>query len=115
MRFTTLLPSLFALGALSTPVAVAVANPGEIVPGTSGNVPGTATWYCTFSYELLFEHFTIEGHKWGASEEELRELIPGKITGWHFQRIGEGWSDFLLKVSGFFSFIFFFFFGWDWR
>ena len=102
MRFTALLPSLFALGALSSPVAVAVANPGEIVPGTSGNVPGTATWYCTFSYELLFEHFTIEGHKWGASEEELRELIPGKITGWHFQRIGEGWSDFLLKVSGFF-------------
>lgn len=111
MRFTNLLTTaLLPLAALSSPVAVAapVANPGEIVPNTSGNVPGTATWYCTFTYEILFEHFTIEAHKWGVSEKELKELIPGPKTSWDFQRIGEGWSDFLVNVRVFLVYFLFF-------
>ncbi|GAB7334641.1 hypothetical protein MBLNU13_g06601t1 [Cladosporium sp. NU13] len=100
MRFTVLLTTaLLPLSALSSPVAIPIASPGEIVPGTSGNVPGTATWYCLFTYEILFEHFTIEAHKWGVSEQELKELIPGPITAWNFQRIGEGWSDFLVNFA----------------
>ena len=113
MRLTSLFnTALIPLSALSSPVAVPLANPGEIVPNTSGNVPGTATWYCTFTYEILFEHFTIEAHKWGVSEKELKELIPGPVTSWEFRRIGEGWSDFLVNVGGCISPLLSFFF---WR
>ena len=115
MRVTNLFTAAaLPLAALSSPVAAPIANPGEIIPNTSGNVPGTATWYCTFTYEILFEHFTIEAHKWGVSEKELKELIPGPKTSWEFQRIGEGWSDFLVNVSFwvFFFFSSFLFFFW---
>lgn len=112
MRLTNLFnTALIPLSALSSPVAVPLANPGEIVPNTSGNVPGTATWYCTFTYEILFEHFTIEAHKWGVSEKELKELIPGPVTSWEFRRIGEGWSDFLVNVGGYISLLLSFFLG----
>lgn len=112
MRLTNLFnTALIPLSALSSPVAVPLANPGEIVPNTSGNVPGTATWYCTFTYEILFEHFTIEAHKWGVSEKELKELIPGPVTSWEFRRTGEGWSDFLVNVGGYISLLLSFFLG----
>lgn len=78
------------------------------MPDQSGNVDGEATWYCTWSYELVFEHFVLEGHKWLVSEKELKDLIPGTITGWEYKKIGTAedgktWSDFRAKVSfGFF-------------
>lgn len=95
MQLTHLLSAaLLPLAALSSPVAV----PGEIVRGTSGNVPGKATWFCTFSYEIVFDHYVLEGHKFGASEAEIKEVIPGRITSWEFYHVGEGWSDFVAKV-----------------
>lgn len=95
MQLTHLLSAaLLPIAALSSPVAV----PGEIVPGTSGSVPGKATWFCTFSYEIMFDHYVLEGHKFGASEAEIKEVIPGKITSWEFYHVGEGWSDFVAKV-----------------
>ena len=101
MQIATLLPALLLpLAGLSSPVAV----PGEIVRGTSGNVPGKATWFCTFSYEIVFDHYVLEGRKFGASEAEIKEVIPGKITSWEFYHVGEGWSDFVAKVSGSFFF-----------
>lgn len=101
MQLTHLLSAaLLPLATLSSPVAIANANPGEIVRGTSGNVPGKATWFCTFSYEIVFDHYVLEGHKFGASEAEIKEVIPGKITSWEFYHVGEGWSDFVAKVSG---------------
>jgi hypothetical protein len=97
MRLNHLLPTLLAIPALSSPVAIA--TPGEIVPGGPRSVPNTATWYCTFSYELVFDHYVLEGHKWGASEAEVKALIPGKVTDWHFEHVGDGWSDFMAEVS----------------
>jgi len=85
MRLTALLPTLLTLGALSSPIAVA--NPGEIIPHTSGVIPGKATWYCTYSYEIMFEHYVLEGHKWAVAEQELRDLIPGTVTSWEFQAL----------------------------
>ena len=99
MQPTTLLTTLLLpLAALSAPIAIAIATPGEIAPNTSGNVRGTSTWYCTWSYELAFDHYVLEGHKWGVSEQELRALIPGTVTAWDYQKIGEEWSDFKAKV-----------------
>lgn len=90
MRFTALLPNfLLAPLTLSSPIANANANPGEIEPHTSGVVPGTATWYCTWSYEILFEHFVLEGHKWGVTEQEVRDLIPGTVTSWEFESLDD--------------------------
>jgi hypothetical protein len=102
MRLTALLPAFLATTALSSPVAIA--NPGEIMPDQSGSVDGEATWYCTWSYEIMYERFVLEGHKWMVSEKELKDLIPGTITGWEYHKLGsgkdgKGWSDFKAKVG----------------
>lgn len=74
------------------------------MPDQSGIVDMEATWYCTWSYEIMFEHFVLEGHKWLVSEKQLKELIPGTITGWEYQSLaiaedGKTWSDFRAKVG----------------
>jgi hypothetical protein len=99
MRLSYLIPASLATLALSSPIT----DPGEIMPDQSGIVDGEATWHCTWSYELVFEHFVLEGHKWLVSEKELKDLIPGTVTGWEYKKIGTAedgktWSDFRAKV-----------------
>jgi len=100
MRFSNLFPAaILAAVAFAAPLP----TPGEIEqPDGPAVVPGKATWFCTYSYELVFDHYTLEGHKWGLSEKEVRKLIPGTVTAWEWEKIEPGWSDFRATVSSLF-------------
>jgi hypothetical protein len=89
MLLSSLLASLLATAAtLASPMPAPI--PAEIDPVKGPfEKPAETTWYCAYSYEIVFEHYELVGWKWGIDEQELRELIPGMVKGYYFNQTSE--------------------------
>jgi hypothetical protein len=89
MLLSSLLASLLATAAtLASPMPAPI--PAEIDPIKGPfEKPAETTWYCAYSYEIVFEHYELVGWKWGIDEQELRKLIPGMVKGYYFNKTSE--------------------------
>jgi hypothetical protein len=106
MRFTNLLtPFLAAMATFASPVPAPAPLPAEIDPNKGPVVrPGEATWYCAYSWEIVYEHWELVGYKWGINEADLRKVIPGHVKSWYYENldnVANGWGSFRASVSFF--------------
>jgi len=95
MRFSNLLTPFLVMAAFT--------SAAEIDP-YKGDVirPGEATWYCAYSWEIVYEHWELVGYKWATNEAELRKVIPGHVKSWYYENlenVENGWGSFRASVS----------------
>jgi hypothetical protein len=98
---------ILSASALAAPAPVAA--PAEVTPEDRAGSPDDPTWYCQWRHRVLWEEYTLEGHRWGSAgaEDALRQSIGshgGWITGWRYEENEDG--SFRAKVRFFpFSFL----------
>jgi hypothetical protein len=81
--------------AAPAPAPAPAAAPAEVTPEDRAGSPDDPTWYCQWRNRVLWDEYTLEGHRWGSAgaEDALRGMIGshgGWITGWRYEADEDG-------------------------
>jgi hypothetical protein len=81
--------------AAPAPAPAPAAAPAEVTPEDRAGSPDDPTWYCQWRHRVLWDEYTLEGHRWGSAgaEDALRGMIGshgGWITGWRYEADEDG-------------------------